>query len=54
MELKRFKRLQECGEGTGKGIGGLGWMKALLESQVTFLGELFVLNASPINFLQVS
>lgn len=29
MELKRFKRLQECGQGTGKGIGGLGLVKAL-------------------------
>lgn len=28
MELKRFKRLQECGQGTGKGIGVPGWMQA--------------------------
>lgn len=63
MELKRFKRPEECGQGTGKGIGGLGWMKALqrckitLQSQAMFLGELFVSNASftvNTDFLQVS
>lgn len=57
MELKRFKRLQECVQGTGKGRGGLEWMKALLEGQAMLLGELFLLNApSTVNtdILQVS